>query len=128
MPVLITGIGRVRKVRIARQIHEGSSRAARAFLQGNCETLLKDGGAHAVGGTVFLPQIDTLDFVAQDRLSGWLSDIRRVKPTGESSSPIHVRLIAGTESDLFAAVQAGTFRGDLYYRLNVTSVQVPREL
>src|SRR5918911_180856 len=146
--VLIRGESGTGKELIARAIHNQSPRAAEMFQAVNCaainENLLESElfghekgsftGAHAEKkglfevadrGTLFLDEIGELDVGMQAKLLRALQErkIRRVGGTHEIS--VDVRVIAATNRDLRAMVTDGRFRDDLYYRINVLSIDVP---
>jgi formate hydrogenlyase transcriptional activator len=146
--VLILGETGVGKELIARAIHKRSNRATRAFIRVNCaaippsliasELFGHEKGAFtgatqrrlgrfesANGGTIFLDEIGDLPAETQIALLRVLQE-REVERVG-SSQPISVdvRVVAATNSDLRAAVATGTFREDLFYRLNVFPIQIP---
>src|ERR687883_1563102 len=147
-PVLIRGESGTGKELIARSIHNQSPRVAEMFQAVNCaainENLLESElfghekgsftGAHAEKkglfevadrGTLFLDEIGELDVGMQAKLLRALQErkIRRVGGTREI--PVDVRVIAATNRDLRAMVADGRFRDDLYYRINVLSIDVP---
>src|SRR5213595_298959 len=146
--VLIRGESGTGKELIARAIHNQSPRAAEMFQAVNCaainENLLESElfghekgsftGAHAEKkglfevadrGTLFLDEIAELDVSMQAKLLRALQEreIRRVG--GTRAIRIDVRVVAATNRDLRAMVQDGRFRDDLYYRINVLSIDVP---
>ena len=146
--VLIQGESGVGKERIAREIHELSTRAQRSFVAINCaaipENLLESelfgfergafsGADHAKpglfevasGGTLLLDEIGDMPMVLQSKLLRVLQEgeIRRLGAT--RSTRVDVRLVAATHQDLRSLVAAGRFREDLLYRLEVIVLHVP---
>jgi formate hydrogenlyase transcriptional activator len=146
--VLILGETGTGKEMIARAIHEQSGRSKRAFVRVNCaaippsliasELFGHEKGAFtgalqrrlgrfeaAHGGTIFLDEIGELPMETQIILLRVLQE-REIERIGNSQSiPIDVRIIAATNRDLRAAVAAGTFRQDMFYRLNVFPIHMP---
>jgi DNA-binding NtrC family response regulator len=147
--VLILGESGTGKELIARAIHEHSPRANRPFVAVDCgaltETLLESElfghmrgsftGAfadkkgvfeEAQGGTCFLDEIGGISPNLQARLLRVLQEheVRRVG--GKDWLPVDVRVVAATNRDLADAVSKGEFRQDLYYRLDVIAIQLPR--
>src|SRR6476660_4047813 len=146
--VLVTGETGTGKELAARAIHAGSARAERLFVALNCaaltESLLENelfghtrgaftGAAaprsglieHASGGTLFLDEIGTMSTALQAKLLRAVEsgEVRRI---GENESRrVDVRFVTATNVDLKAAVDAGGFRSDLYYRLNVHRIHMP---
>ncbi|MBW2456103.1 MAG: sigma 54-interacting transcriptional regulator, partial [Deltaproteobacteria bacterium] len=148
VPVLIRGESGSGKELVARAVHRGSPRASQAFVGESCgalpETLLESTlfghvkgaftGAHrprsglfeaADQGTLFLDEIGEMSLGMQTKLLRVLED-SIVRPVG-STRPrkVDVRIIAATHRDLEKMVAEGTFREDLYYRINVIAVQIP---
>ena len=147
-PVLFQGESGVGKEMFARNLHAMGRRAAKPFIAVNCAALTEslmeselfgvERGAYtgaiasrpgrferAEHGTLFLDEIATLSLPAQAKLLRALQEgeIERVGDTRTRS--IDVRLVAATNIDLREAVAAGTFRTDLFYRLNVFPLRIP---
>ena len=146
--VLITGDSGVGKELAALAVHRGSTRSKGPFVPVNCgalpanlvESLLfghERGaftGAHerhvgcleaADRGTIFLDEIGDLPLAAQASLLRFLQQSTVVRIGSTRALDIDTRVIAATHRDLEAAVRNGTFREDLFYRLNVLRVEVP---
>jgi two-component system, NtrC family, response regulator PilR len=147
-PVLVAGESGTGKELVARAIHEVSARGVMPFVPVNCsaipEQLLeaeffgyrkgaftganddREGFFQAArGGTLFLDEIGDLPLSMQSKLLRAIQE-RSVRPVGAvTEQPVDVRLLSATHKDLGAEVQAGQFRQDLYYRLNVIQIRVP---
>jgi len=146
--VLVTGETGTGKELVARAVHDLSDRAERPFIPVNCsalpETLLESElfghvkgsftGAietrkglveEAAGGTLFLDEISTLTENIQVKLLRVVQDRRVQRVGGRASLPVDFRLVVATNVDLAAAVREGSFREDLYFRLNVFPIEVP---
>ncbi|MGB7854087.1 MAG: sigma 54-interacting transcriptional regulator, partial [Candidatus Sulfotelmatobacter sp.] len=146
--VLITGETGTGKELIARAIHKRSPRASRAFVSVNCAAIPRDliaselfgheKGAFtgalqrrlgrfelAEGGTIFLDEIGELNAETQVTLLRVLQEREFERVGGTTPIRANVRVIAATHRDLPASIAAGTFRSDLYYRINVFPIEVP---
>jgi formate hydrogenlyase transcriptional activator len=146
--VLITGETGTGKELIARAIHKGSQRAGRAFISVNCaaipssliasELFGHEKGAFtgamqrrqgrfelAHSGTIFLDEIGELPAETQIALLRVIQERQFERVGGNQIIPTDVRIIAATNRDLPAAIASGTFRADLFYRLNVFPIDVP---
>jgi len=146
--VLITGESGTGKELLARSLHEQSDRLGGSFVPINCSAIPKElleselfghrkgsfTGAVADrigrfelahGGTIFLDEIGDMSLDMQVKLLRVLQE-RVIDPVGSTRQiPIDVRVIAATHRDLETEIQAGRFREDLYYRLNVLPVVTP---
>ncbi len=147
-PVLVQGESGTGKELVARAIHDVSPRAGQPFIAVNCgaipEHLLeaeffgyrkgaftganedRDGFFQAAhGGTLFLDEIGDLPLAMQSKLLRVIQE-RSVRPIGAvTEAPINVRVLSATHKDVAGEVQAGRFRQDLFYRLNVIQIRVP---
>jgi len=146
--VLITGETGTGKELIARAIHKGSQRAGQAFISVNCaaipssliasELFGHEKGAFtgalqrhqgrfemAHSGTIFLDEIGELPAETQIALLRVLQERQFERVGGSRVISSDVRIIAATNRDLSAAIAAGAFRADLFYRLNVFPIDVP---
>jgi two-component system response regulator AtoC len=147
-PVLITGESGTGKELVARAIHFRGPLAQKPFVAVDCGSLVptlmeselfghekgaftgalksKAGLFYAAnGGTIFLDEIGELPLEMQAKLLRVLQE-REVRPVGSNDKiPVNVRVIAATNRDLETSYQAGTFRKDLYFRLNVVTVRLP---
>jgi len=147
-PIIITGETGVGKEMVARQIHSSGHRADRVFVPVDCTTLtgqlfesqlfghVKGAFTSAVdstlgffraadGGTIFMDEISEIPLELQAKLLRVLQE-RRVTPLGSAKSyPVDTRVLCATCKDLQDMVKKGTFRSDLYYRLDVVRLEVP---
>ncbi|AJG24406.1 sigma-54-dependent Fis family transcriptional regulator [Cupriavidus basilensis] len=149
IPILVLGRTGTGKEWLARAIHRDSPRGAAPFVAVNCasipESLIEaelfgyeDGAftgarrrgspgklVQAHGGTLFLDEIGDMPLAQQVRLMRVLQE-RAVTPLGGAHAiPVDLRIICATHRDLRAMIAAGTFREDLYYRINALSVTLP---
>jgi len=146
--VMLLGESGVGKTRIARHIHENSSRAGKPFQiidlsQATPSVFESEFFGHekgsftgatqmhkspfelADGGTVFLDEIGTLSFDLQARLLRLVQEKKFKRVGGREDITVDVRIIAATSLDLAEKVRRGEFREDLYHRLNVIQISVP---
>lgn len=142
--VLFTGASGTGKEIAARTLHMMSDRSEHPFVPVNCATIApehlasnlfgqvvdgertKDGlFLHANGGTLFLDEIAQMPMAAQAALLRVLEDWR-IRPVGsEREIPMDIRILFATNADLQKAVEDGTFRADLYHRINVVRIDMP---
>jgi transcriptional regulator with PAS, ATPase and Fis domain len=148
IPVLITGESGTGKELTSMAIHERSGRRNKPFVPINCaaipENLLeaelfghekgsftgaynqkKGKFEYADGGTIFLDEIGELSLNLQSKLLRFLEDKIVEKIGSNEGKKVNVRLIAATNRDLKAAIAKGTFRTDLFYRLDVFNINLP---
>ncbi|MFZ0086859.1 MAG: sigma-54 dependent transcriptional regulator [Candidatus Acidiferrales bacterium] len=147
-PVLILGESGTGKELVARSVHFSGVRRNKPFIPVDCSSLVPTlieaelfgyvkgaftGAAHtkqglmeiADSGTLFLDEIGDLPFDMQAKLLRALQE-KEVRPVGSTDRvPLAARIIAATNRDLDAAVRQGTFRQDLFFRLNVVQIKIP---
>lgn len=148
IPVLITGSNGTGKEMIARVIHENSSRSGKPMVMVNsgaipvdlleselfgaepgaftgAATLRKGRFEEADGGTLFLDEIGNLPLSGQMKLLRVLQSGMFERLGSSKSRFVNVRIISATNTDLPQAIAGGTFRQDLFYRLNVLEIKIP---
>jgi two-component system response regulator AtoC len=148
VPVLIQGETGTGKEVLARELHAQSPRAQKPFLKLNCAALPSElveselfgyergafTGAFqkkigmfemADNGTILLDEIGDMDVRLQAKLLQVLQDHEFQRIGGKETIRVNVRVLAATHRDLEKAIADGTFREDLYYRLNVINLQMP---
>ncbi len=146
--VLVTGETGTGKELVARAIHRQSKRSSRAFVSVNCAAIPRDliaselfghekgsftGAVQrrlgrfemAEGGTIFLDEVGELPMETQIALLRVLQEHEFERVGGTRSIPTNVRVVAATNRNLQEAIAAGTFRSDLFYRLNVFPIELP---
>ena len=145
--VLVTGETGTGKELVARAIHRQSRRSSRAFVSVNCAAIPRDliaselfghekgsftGAVQrrlgrfemAEGGTIFLDEVGELPMETQIALLRVLQEHEFERVGGTRSIPTNVRVVAATNRNLQEAIAAGTFRSDLFYRLNVFPIEI----
>ena len=148
LSVLITGESGVGKEVVARSLHEASPRSKKPFVKVNCAALPSElleselfgyeKGAFtgatkakpgkfeiAHGGTIFLDEIGDMSIGLQAKLLQVLQDSEFCRVGGVKDKKVDVWVICATNQDLEAAIQKGTFREDLFYRINIIKIEVP---
>ena len=148
VPVLITGESGTGKELVARGIHQSSKRSTKPFIAINTGAISKDliiselfghekgsfTGAidqkkgkfeEANGGTLFLDEISTMSEAVQIALLRVLENHTIDRVGGKREIPVDVRIVAATNENLEDCISNGTFREDLYYRLNVYLIDLP---
>lgn len=146
--VLVTGESGTGKELVARALHEQSQRRDRAFIKVNCAAIPRElieseffgheRGAFtgavaskpgrfelASGGTLFLDEIGSIPLETQVKLLRALQEGEFERVGGVRTLKVDVRLVAATNTDLKKQTEEGTFREDLFYRLNVVAVRLP---
>ena len=148
MSVLISGESGTGKEHIARLIHDSSRRSGKPFVAIDCGTIPKELAASeffghvkgsftgalgdkvgafeaANGGTLFLDEVGNLNYETQIQLLRALQERRIRRVGGNREIPTDIRLVVATNENLEAAIMRGTFRADLYHRINEFSLRVP---
>ena len=146
--ILISGENGTGKELVAREIHQHSRRAHGPFVEVNCaaipDTLIEselfghEKGAFtsavsrrkgkfelADHGTLFLDEVADMSLSAQSKVLRAVQEMEFERVGGERTLQVDVRVIAATNKDIQAEIQAGRFREDLYFRLNVIPIEVP---
>ena len=148
MSVLVNGESGTGKEHVAQLIHRESKRAGKPFVAVDCGAVPRELAASeffghvkgsftgaladktgafeaADGGTLFLDEVGNLTYETQVQLLRALQE-RRIRPVGSNREiPVDIRLVAATNEDLEAAIARGTFRADLYHRINSFTLRMP---
>ncbi len=148
LSVLITGESGVGKELVARSLHQQSPRSQKAFIKVNCAALPNElleselfgyergaftGATEAKpgkfeladGGTIFLDEIGDMSIALQAKLLQVLQDSEFCRVGGIKDKKVDVWVVCATNHDLEADIQKGTFREDLFYRINIIRIEVP---
>lgn len=149
LPVLIEGESGTGKELLAQAIHAASDRASKPFIAVNCGAIPKElavseffgyeegaftGGVkggrlgkfqQADGGTIFLDEIGDMPLELQTILLRVLEEGEIIRVGGRKPIKLNVRVISATNQDLKKSIENGTFRRDLYYRINILSLKIP---
>lgn len=147
--ILIQGESGTGKELFAQSIHNNSKRCTGPFIAVNCGAISREligselfgytegsftgarkGGKRgkfelASGGTIFLDEIGDMPFEQQVSLLRVIQEKKVMRIGGERETPIDVRIICATNKNLYESMKDGSFRQDLYYRLNVISIKIP---
>lgn len=144
-PILITGETGTGKELLAKACHYASNRASQPFITLSCASLPDDDAEselfgftsmegeaaskrgvleQADGGTVFLDEVGEMSSQLQTKLLRFLQDGTFRRVGSEREVKVNVRILAATQKDLPGMVQEGTFREDLYYRINVLNLEI----
>ena len=146
--VLVLGETGAGKEQVARALHEGGSRRERPFVAVNCgaipesmfesEMFGHEAGAftgagkrrvgkieHASGGTLFLDEVESMPLAMQVKLLRVLQDRKLERLGSNTTIPVDLRVVAATKEDLGALADAGRFRKDLFFRLDVVKLALP---
>ena len=148
VPILITGASGTGKEMVARAIHQRSTRSRGPFVAINCGAIPRElleselfghekgafTGAYrtvtgtverAQGGTLFLDEVGELPLELQVKILRFLQEYCFERVGGRKSIKVDVRIISATNSNLASMINAGKFREDLYYRLDVVNIELP---
>ena len=146
--VLVLGETGAGQEQVARALHEGGSRRERPFVAVNCgaipesmfesEMFGHEAGAftgagkrrvgkieHASGGTLFLDEVESMPLAMQVKLLRVLQDRKLERLGSNTTIPVDLRVVAATKEDLGALADAGRFRKDLFFRLDVVKLALP---